>query len=443
MVLGGCARPQGGGTGTPVILIIIDTLRADHLGLYGYTRPTSPAIDAWARQAGVFEHAFAAAPWTLPSFGSIYTGQLPSRHLAGVLIAGNGNSPSPPSATSTLLLGEKKSFAALDPAIPTLAEILRQHGYTTGAVINNPFLGVASGMSRGFDSYDYQAANARQIRRADVTVDQALGWIDAHAQRPFFLVVHCFDPHMNYDPPPPFRGRFSAQFASTLSLPVSDAGAIRRRAGTLSLADRGFITAAYDEEVSFVDAQIGRFLAALDSRGLGKRALTVLTSDHGEELFDHGSFEHGHTVYDERMRAPVSLVDLMPTILAAVGVQAPPGLPGVSLWPALTTGAEVSARGPARALFAEGVLYGTRRQSVRRWPLKLVVDLDSGKLTLFNLLADPGERADRGETDGEAVRALLHLAQETFGTPQTAVARAPAVIDAATRENLRALGYIE
>jgi len=431
----------------PIVLVVVDTLRADHLGLYGYERPTSPRLDAWSKGAAVFDWAFSASPWTLTSFGSIYTGQLPSRHGAGIVLsAGN------PTQGATMLGGAPKSFGGLNPSVPTLAEILAGQGYTTAAVVNNPFLHPLFGIARGFQSYDYVPGSNETIRRADVVVDKSLAWVEAHRSQPFFLLVHFIDVHMNYDAPPPFRGRFTAGIQSRASLPVRGPARIREFAPTLPPADRAFVAAAYDEEIAFVDDQVGRLLDGLRKLQVPERGLIVVTADHGEELFDHDGFEHGHSVYDEllhvpllvegagvrpgRQITPVSLVDVMPTVLDAVGVPVPAGLAGVSLWPSLTGRAEV----PRRDLFAERLLYGTEQKAVIHWPDKLVIGPGEGQQRLFDLSRDAAERNDLSGREPQQVLALAQEANDVFaaahkGPPPTAA------IDAATQEKLHALGY--
>ncbi|UCE87113.1 MAG: sulfatase [Deltaproteobacteria bacterium] len=321
-LLAGCrgdpARPAS------AVLIVIDTLRADHLGAYGHARPTSPNIDRWSKRGALFEQALASSPWTLPSFGAIYTGRHPSQHRAGQLIVRQ-----PP----------ERTFARLDAATPTLAERLSERGYATAAVVTNPFLHPSFGIARGIESYDYVRGDARRNRRASAVVDRALRWLDGRDARPFLLVVHCFDPHLAYDPPPSVRGRFTAGYTGSLELPLNPLLQIRAGRVELDAADRRFIEAAYDEELLFVDAQVGRLLDGLEARGLLTDTLVMLTSDHGEEFFEHDGFEHGHSAYQEllhvplvvwgpgvrpgRISPPVSHVDLVPTLLDALGQPVP------------------------------------------------------------------------------------------------------------------------
>ena len=427
----------------PVIVVVADTLRADHLGLYGYARPTSPHLDVWAEEGRVYERAFATAPWTLPSFGSLYTGRWPMRHRAGVMKEGDWLGRSVPNRLSS--------------DIPTLAEILRDQGFVTGAVMNNPYLDPSFGVARGFDVYDHVPGDNQDIRRADVMVARAFELIDQWGDRPFFLVLHLFDPHMDYDPPEPVRGMFSAAYTTQLSLPVAELGQLRRRELDLSEDDIEFVRAAYDEEVLFVDQQLEQLRRGLEVRGLRDDALVVLTSDHGEELFDHDGFEHGHAMWQElvnvpfvvwgpgvqpgREVAPVSLVDVMPTVLEWVGAEAVTDLDGLSLWANLTAQEPVDDR----ALLMESPLYGRPHTSLVRWPFKMIVDAHDTPVSLVDLGQDPLERTNVLEshpTVADAMTAELHAHRRT-----AARARVEAPDEAATPsdeilERLKSLGYV-
>jgi len=261
---------------------------------------------------------------------------------------------------------------------------------------------------------------------------------------------------MNYDAPPPHRGRFSARHRSKLALPVADVTKIRIATFALDDGDRRFIAAAYDEEIAFVDQQLGVLLEGLERRGVLERGIVSLTSDHGEELFEHGGFEHGHAMWQEVLRlplvfwgrgiepgresAPVSLVDLAPTFLEATGIAPPEEMEGLSLWRNLSEAAEI----PSRTLYAEGHLYGPKQKTAIRWPYKVVWSSRTRERRLWNLELDPGEKADITEVDAalademtEALLAHLRAARERRGE-----ATAPE-LDAVTREGLRSLGYIE
>jgi len=418
-----------------VVLIIIDTLRADHLGAWGYPRPTSAELDRRVAQGALFERAFSPSSWTLPSFASLYTGLWPSAH-------GVGREP-----------GSDRRFTSLAPGLRPLAEILAGYGFATAAVANNPFLHPGFGLARGFGAYHYVYGNlARQPRASQIAWD-ALRWLDARdPDRRFLLAVHFFDPHLSYDPDPSVRGTFTAGYGGSLALPLGGFGKANAGWAPRELSDRAFVAAAYDEELLFVDHQLARFFAGVEQRGLWDETLVVLTADHGEELFEHGGFEHGHSLHQEvlhvplviwgpgvrpgRIATPVSLVDVLPTLLDALGLPPAPGLAGVSLWPLAMRGAPLAER----ALVAEGVLHGPERRALVRWPWKLL-EVDGGAPRLFDLMADPAERSDLAAADPERVRALAAELAELRAGP-TAVGPAPD-LDDTTRRQLSGLGYLD
>ncbi len=429
-----------------VVLIVVDTLRADHLGLYGYPRPTSPVLDALARDAAIFERAFATSPWTLPSFGSLFTGRLPAEHRAG-WPAGAGESGE----------AEGRQFLPLSAGLPTLAESLGARGLDTAAIMNNAFLHSDFGVARGFATYDHIGGNRRRIRRADEVVDRALDWLGKEGRGDFLLVVHFFDPHLNYDAPEPFRGRFAgAEMTDEERNALMELRPLRQRVRQGEAVDWDFLIGAYDEEIAFVDRELGRLWRGLERSGRLAESLVVLTADHGEEFGDHGGFEHGHSLYGELVRVPllvwgpgvepgrrvepVSLIDVFPTVLDALGLPAPDGLPGRSLKALLAGGA-----GPAdRTLIAERTLYGAHRESAIAWPYKLIHAPRRPRETeLFNLEDDPGET----ESIWRLRRALADglLAQlEAYRKHASSVAEdEPAELDEETLENLRSLGYIQ
>jgi len=450
LVHGGCAgawTDDAGSTGRrAVVLIVVDALRADHLGTYGYkARETSPNIDRWAERGRVFERAYATSSWTLPSFGSILTGRLPSAHSAGI----EGGD----TADVGVEVVAARPFLALPPGVPTVAEILAAEGFATGAFVANPFLEPRFGLNRGFIDYDHYDTSNEELRSATEVVDLALGWIDAHADRSLFLMVHLFDPHLDYDAPAPFRGRFAVSDEGAFELPVRGMWPIRNRIAEMSAAERDFIAAAYDEELAYVDAEVGRLLQGLQDRGILESGLVALTADHGEELFEHDGFEHGHSMYEEVLRVPmilwgpgvsagrddfpVSLVDVAPTVLAAAGAAVGNDLPGVVLLD------EARAERPRqRAIIAERPLYGPRTKAIVRWPHKAILEIDSGAAMLFDLVADPGEHDDLAARRPEKLRALLGELSARLAEAKALGVGVQAELDEDLLRRLRALGYI-
>ena len=427
-----------------ILLIVVDTLRADHLGIYGYERATSPNIDALARDGVVFELAQATSSWTLPSMASLLTGWLPSRHGCGVERASDG---------TIVRRDGRRAFNSLANEVPTLAERLARHGYSTAAFVSNNFLRPTFGLERGFDHYD-----ALYPRNAPPVVEALTTWFDERSAdpRPFFVLAHFMDPHLPYAAGGEFRGRFTEGIASEIQLPIKRLGPLRRMAAEgVSDVDRAFVTAAYDEEIAFVDAEIGRLLQHLEASGALENTLVLLTSDHGEELFEHGGFEHGHSMYQEllhvpliisgaglkpaRIRTPVSLVDVAATLVEATGAAAWE-MTGRSLLSCLETAAEPAER----ALYSEGNLYGVDRQALLAWPKKLNAVSDAG--WLFDLERDPHEMHPLNgsgveERDDEAARLGAVLKTVLEAEREQAVEGEMADLDEEMGRQLEELGY--
>jgi arylsulfatase A-like enzyme len=422
-----------------VILIGVDTLGARHLGLYGSRRPTSPFLDRHARRGMVFDRAYSTSPWTLPSFASMFTGLLPSGHGVHVVLRKDGH----------------RRFGRLDASAPTLAEILARNGLTTTAVVQNPILRTEFGLHRGFEVYDFEGGDNVSHRKADAVVERALAWVDRRqlADQGFFLFVHLFDPHLNYDAPQPFRGGFTGQIESRLQLPIQGAKSIRDRTSRLTPADREFIEAAHDEEVRGLDEQLRLFFDGLAARELDDETLVVLTADHGEEFFEHGGFEHGHTMFEELLRvplivwgpgvsagrepAPVSVADVAPTVLEALGIARPGTMFGMSLWPSLRERRAIGLR----PLVAESTMYGSEQKALVLWPHKLVVRPVEGKRALFDVEADPGETRDLVEAQPERAASMGEMLDRLAAGRATRAGQRdvpPEVVEA-----LHALGYVQ
>ncbi len=391
--------------GPNLLLVTIDTLRADHVGAYGYSLGRTPTLDGLAKDGVLLEDAVAHVPQTRPSHVTLLTGRYPYEHG----VRDNAQGP-------------------LAPRWPTLAERLRGAGWDTGAAIGAYPVSRPSGLDRGFAFFDdpfgaWQGATTRDAtseRRAGAVADKALEWLKRPRSSPFFLWVHFFDPHAPYEPPPPFAAAFAKR--------------------------------PYDGEVAYADSQLARLLAFLDERGLRDTTLVVVTSDHGEGLGDHGEDEHMLLVYDSTLRVPLVLrwpgrlpagarvggqfrgIDLMPTLLELVG-QTPPALRGVS------RAAEIRA---ARAIpdnesYAES-LYGqihygwAALRALRGEGWKYI---DAPRAELYRVRDDPAESRNLIDARGpvaSAMRGRLPAADEQRSTD--------AAIDPAASERLAALGYV-
>ncbi len=392
-VLSACGR----GEKAPVVLISVDTLRADHLPAYGYRGVETPAFDALARDAILFENAYCQAPLTLPSHAVILTGRFPYE---------NG-------------VRDNVGFR-LAPSMPTLASLLKDAGYATGAAVSSLALRADRGLDSGFDSYDDRFAKQSPDERPGTESSAALlRFLDTAAGRPAFLFLHVYEPHTPYAPPEPFRSRYAAS--------------------------------PYDGEIAAADAAVGGFVAELKRRGLYDRALVVFLADHGEGLGDHGEDEHGVFLYREAIRVPllvklpggrragervtrpVGLVDVLPTVAAALRLATPPGLSGASLLDRDSRGAT------ARRIYSES-LYP--RLALGWSELSSLVDarfqyIEAPRPELYDLTADPGERHDLSSGVPEAFRAMraeLQRLPHSEAVPENATAEEIA--------KLGALGYI-
>jgi arylsulfatase A-like enzyme len=392
VVLGACLAACGRADlrGANVVVVGIDTLRADHVGAYGYPRPTTPRIDAFARDAVRFETAVSQSSWTTPGFASMFTGLVPSAHGAG-----DGRCP---------------DVTVLDPRHPTLATTLRAAGYRTASFVSNVWVGAEIGLARGFDEH-------ARFQFSEQAVDRAVAWLAAAPPAPFFLFVHVMDPHQPWIPTPEDAALFvDPGYAG----PIGN-GFMGEVKPEWTEADRRRIVDLYDGEIRWADRLFGRVLDALGEHDLERRTIVVVTSDHGEELFDHDRLGHGATLYDEvllvpflvrfpggrprgAIAQPVRTMDLFPTVLDAVGQPVPDGLDAVSLMP-LVRGDEPPRTDVALAeypCFASDI----RLQALRTPTEKLIVSPAEREEALFDLVADPHERTDVASARPDAVAAL-------------------------------------
>ena len=397
----GCSKPKA--SGPDVIVILVDTLRQDALGCYGHPDHPTPAMDALAADGTRFDQAISASGWTLPSVASILTGTWPSIHRAK---------------------GKRAQLTPISPDVVMGSELLQQAGYRTLAVANAAFLSPVLGLDRGFDEFHHRHAYNRKIRRADESVRDALALLDTADDQPAFLLLHLFDPHLDYDPPAEFAFRFSG--ARRMPPPPLTMRACLDLCGEGAQIDAQaveYVRSLYQAEVAFVDQQVGIFLEELKRRGRYESALVVLTSDHGEEFFEHRGFEHGHTLYEELVRVPllikwpanrrpvravveeaVPTLDLMPTIFEIAGLEPPESFVGQSL----TTLAE-RASDDQRLVFSEATLYGPERMSLRRGTHKAIVTyVRKGlpNIEIYELGADPDEQTNLAPSSPELVQSL-------------------------------------
>jgi arylsulfatase A-like enzyme len=330
-------------------------------------------------------------------------------------------------------------------SFPTLAGILKDNGYATGAIVNAPALKPANGVARGFDFYHMTPLDGRD---AAGTTRDVLEWIDAVEDSSFFMFAHYFDPHLSYSPPPPYdrlyfpgyRGRIGNSFNLEGFSRVRDSMFVQMR--ELEDDDWKQIVALYDGEIAFTDSAIGALVRGLGDRGLLENTLVVFLSDHGEEFFEHGGFEHGHTLYDELIHVPlifsmpgvlpgnvsierqVRLLDVAPTILDLAGIPAEAHFEGVSLRNLLTGKGAVSPVGedllPPEAAYAEAMMHSAEQKCLSVYPWKLTHWMRTGQQTLFDLESDPEEMDDlAGREPGPLTRLDNQLHGALFGIADT------------------------
>jgi arylsulfatase A-like enzyme len=375
-----------------LVVVLVDTLRADRLSFTGYRRATTPTLDRFAEAAVRFRNALSPTSWTKPAVASLFTGLSPARH------------------------GATHAFSALPPSTPVLAEALRGAGWRTGAFVNNRLISLPEfRFDRGFDAFLPVDARAKGI------FDLALAWIEANAAAPFFCYLHLFDPHEPYDPPAPFGQRFVAEVAPQ-GIPAAVPADLERK----------IRVALYDGEIAYLDACFGRFLERLRRLGLGGRSKIVFLSDHGEEFWEHGGEGHAHTVYEELVRIPlllgggsggelepldvlepVTIEDLFPTVARIGGASVPEGLDGIDLGRAIRRARRREAPGPSRAFFHETEHPRRRAFALRRenWKYLESVEREGGppEAELYDLASDPGEKRNLLSVEPERAGALARL----------------------------------
>jgi arylsulfatase A-like enzyme len=425
-----------------VLLIVVDTLRHDHVGCYGATRDTTPALDALATEAVRFERAYSPAPWTMPAVASMLTGLHPSGH--GLTRVG-------------ALTGEAR----------TLAEILQQHGYATTGIVSHLLLGARFGFDQGFAEFveSYSATPHHDVSTQRVTrqARQALERM-AGQQRPFFLFVHYFDPHYHY------KRHAQYGFAPETSGRLDGDETIQElRELMLDLTpdELNFIKALYDEEVRHTDAGVGRLLAALSELDVDRNTLVIVTSDHGEEFLDRGWLGHTRTLYDELVRVPllirlpeknyspkvsdvpISLTALTPTILDLVGVDSMPfdfqARSFSRMLDAGTTelGGDVLSEVDFIPFNSGKWVREVHKKSVVADRHKVVRDDTTGLVEVYDLADDPGETRNLAPERPElAARLLSRLEEWVAEAGSNALTLEDVLLEEQQIDKLRSLGYV-
>ncbi len=383
-----------------VILISLDALRYDRTGLGGNDRGLTPNLDAFAREAVVFHDAVAASSWTLPSHMSVWTARWPTVH--GV------------TNKLRLLSSDQMVESTLSPGVVTFPDRLIQEGFVAAAFTGGAGVQAKYGFGRGFDTYQ----DDRYFAGLDYGIPAALDWVRSHRDQRFFLFLHGYDAHGQYELPEaerariPYDGELDGSKEEQARLREQGLAAIKEPGdppslrGVLDEEDARFLAAVYDLKVRAADQRLGSFLDEIRRMGLLDRSIVVIMSDHGDEFMEHGHIDHGHSLYQELLhvvllirfpgyarrhdvREMVRLVDVMPTVFDALGLQGVDGVDGRSLMPLL--------RGQPWKVdaFAEtDYRLFVHLRMLRQGPYKLILDLQDGERNLYDLSKDPGEQHD-------------------------------------------------
>ncbi len=413
-----------------VIIISIDTLRADRLGCYGYERPTSPFLDCFAASGTLFENAVAQAPWTLPSHTTMLTGKFPHR---------NG------------VVDESKK---LSRNVPTLAAMLSDRGFITGAFVNSHWISAAQGLDQGFLTFKPFKETIGNMGKAITT--QAVDWLKQYSKKPFFLFIHYYDVHSSYSPDPRYRAMFTRPYSGTADGSTGELLAVRDGTHAYSDEDVGHVSDLYDAEIRQLDDQLKRLFGHVRDLDLDKNTLVVITSDHGEEFMEHGCVLHGRTMYSEIINVPLVMrgpgvpenrrveelamvADIVPTALARLGIDHAHALDGTDLIDAIEN---------KPASFAERLVFAEadwRNEEPDIWRMvqnrrfRFCFNRLTGEKTLFDLQNDPAELND---ISGEHPELVAEFARELeqFLTGRTKAG----TIDPRSEEEielLKSLGY--
>lgn len=425
-----------------LLLISIDSLRADHLGSYGYPRDTSPAIDALAASGVRFENAMAQAPWTLPSHASLLTSLYPRSH------------------------GATDRKARLGPRTPSLAGALKKAGYQTHAIVSGTFMQAQFGLDAGFESYDDRIAQGSHSKSHEVVTspdihERVVGFLD-ESEAPFFLFVHYWDVHYDYVAPAPYDTLFDPDYAGDVdSTRFIGNPAIR---ADMDPRDLQHIVALYDGEIAWVDSHIALLMAELERRQLLHSTIVVLTSDHGDEFYEHGGKGHQHSLYQElvhvpliirapglaprTLETPVELVDVMPTLLDLMQLPAPTTMQGQTLAPLLTGDDTSHAAEPiqvsetTKARKSRDDSRKSNASTVTQAGRKLIwFDEDRYPPELYELGTDPSEQTNLYPKTG--ARGLVSELKAWQQRIPAADSHDNEGVDEETRRALEALGYVD
>lgn len=431
-----------GSAGDPVhrphiVLITLDTTRADHLGCYGYPLPTSPRIDWLARESHVYRRMIAPATWTLPSHACIFTGKFTTSHGAqydpsGQLRLTQGLARSDPSWSELRV-------RTIDPDEPTLAGLLGQHGYQTAGIVAGPWLKRIFGLARGFDHFDDNEIRTLNGRLAEEVTDCALNWLYGASEGPKMLFANYFDPHTPLQPPPQFANRFLRQ------LPRGERPERAKRHRKIAL---------YDAEINYMDFHVGRLLDGLKQRNMYANSWIIITSDHGELLGEHGQTGHGDIPLQGVIHIPciikppgprpagptrdrwLQLTDLMPMILSQLKIDIPTNIQGhvpPNIQHPIITESRVLPKFKGNGNWL----------SLIQGNMKFIWN-SHGHHLLFDVASDPRENNNLLEANRMQAKSMEKMMVDYLaGLPLPDSASSLETVDDETVESLRALGYVD
>jgi len=432
-VVGGCDSESS--RARNVILISIDTLRADRLGAYGHDAPTSPNLDLLAAQGVVFEDTSSTSPWTIPSHASLLTGLYPSGH--GVQTLG-------------LRLSNK---------IPSLATVLGENGYDTAAFVNVVFLGGGSGLNQGFDKFGITGPKTSRQGVSKDMIQEIKSWLSAHRERPVFVFAHFFDVHSSYQSLPHFEAMFTHgeenRFdGSTKQIVKAATGATP----PVTPSEAAHLMRLYDAGIRQLDDELGRFFGWLRDKQWLDDTVVIITSDHGEEFLEHGGMLHSSSHYEElvrvpliisgagidvsgRVSTPVSIVDVAPTLLTLLDIQPTAEFDGRDLSPFLKNpDASVPSLENRTLVVETGPAMTDVLRTARRGRHKLILNLKSGNRELYDLVADPLETENLVYKKPDLADSLAAELEEISGRGAGFEEAPP--ISPEMKQRLEALGYL-
>ncbi len=431
LVMSGCGvteRPEK----PDIILVLLDSVRADHMSCYGYQRNTTPVMDSLAAHGAMWTNVQAQSSWTLPAMASILTGLSPRSHYAGC---------------------HDGEFYGIDPTLFTIPLMLkRRAGYQTAAIFNSDLMSEKFAFDAGFDYFDCMGImGKRDLRDAHRTVNEFLSWYDSDRdpQHPLFAALHFNDPHMPYSPPPPY----DTLYADPKCDPV-----FNRKWGTRNDVQRindgdispdqrqlDILTGLYDSEISYVDSQLGYLLRQLSDRGSLDNTIFVIISDNGEEFGEHGGFGHGRTLYQEVLGVPLIIsgsgidvaiidepaaqYDILPTLLGLLDIEEPIWAEGEDLFAEQSQG--------SRYIQSSDLLWSSQDlQAIRLDNRVIIGNPDNMVASLYDLESDPLQQNPMTPSRDSRDELYYHWSLEPRGNPQQVLFRGE------PEPSFRDLGYI-